>query len=120
MILEELSPKPDSKKLAEVTKKTFGFSVDLSSLDLSKAKQIKESFTTKLAKLEAELGANVSTNKRYYEAKLVLETLDRFIEEGVDDDALRELELYAENDQDLYNRSYVPIAKNLSKSVMTL
>ena len=29
MILEELSPKPDSKKLAEVTKKTFGFSVDL-------------------------------------------------------------------------------------------
>jgi hypothetical protein len=115
MILEELSPKPDSKKLAEVTKKTFGFSVDLASLDLPKAKQIKESFTTKLAKLEAKLGANVSTNKRYYEAKLVLETLDRFIEEGVDDDALRELELYAENDQDLYSRSYVPIAKNLSK-----
>ena len=115
MILEELSPKPDSKKLAEVTKKTFGFSVDLNSLDLSKAKQIKESFTAKLAKLEAKLGANVSTNKRYYEAKLVLETLDRFIEEGVDDDALRELELYAENDQDLYSRSYVPIAKNLSK-----
>jgi len=114
MILEELSPKPDSKKLAEVTKKTFGFSVDLNSLDLSKAKQIKESFTAKLAKLEAKLGANVSTNKRYYEAKLVLETLDRFIEEGVDDDALRELELYAENDQDLYSRSYVPIARNLS------
>mgnify|MGYP001222125287 CR=1 FL=1 len=115
MILEELAPAPDSKKLAQVTEKTFGYSVDLKRLDLAKAKQIKEAFTQKLAKMENKLGANASTNKRYYEAKLVLETVDRFIEEGVDEDALRELELYAENDGDLYRQSYMPIAKNLSK-----
>jgi hypothetical protein len=33
----------------------------------------------------------------------------------VDEDAQRELELYAENDEALYTQSYVPIAKNLSK-----
>ena len=115
MILEELAPAPDSKKLAQVTEKTFGYSVDLKLLDLAKAKQIKEAFTQKLAKLEDKLGANASTNSRYYEAKLILETVDRFIEEGVDEDALRELELYAENDGDLYRQSYMPIAKNLSK-----
>ena len=115
MILEELAPAPDSKKLAQVTEKTFGYSVDLERLDLAKAKQIKEAFTQKLDKMENKLGANASTNKRYYEAKLILETVDRFIEEGVDDDALRELELYAENDGDLYRQSYMPIAKNLSK-----
>lgn len=116
MILEELSPAPDSKKLAQVTEKTFGYSVDLKRLDLSKAKQIKEAFTKKLAKLEDKLGANASTNKRYYEAKLVLETVDRFMEEAPDRGyEVDELMLYAENDGDLYRQSYMPIAKNLSR-----
>lgn len=37
------------------------------------------------------------------------------VTEEADDDAARELELYAENDEPLYRQSYVPIAKNLSK-----
>ena len=37
------------------------------------------------------------------------------VTEEADDDAARELELYAENDEALYRQSYVPIAKNLSK-----
>ena len=37
------------------------------------------------------------------------------VTEEADDDAARELELYAENDESLYRQSYVPIAKNLSK-----
>ena len=36
-------------------------------------------------------------------------------DEDLDNDAVRELELYAENDSSLYQQSYTPIAKNLSK-----
>ena len=117
MHLDELAPRPNSKKLAEVTSKTFGYSVDLKILDLPKAQQIKETFTNKLKKLDETLGAKVVSDKRYYEAKLVVETVDQFIREyndGMSDEA-HELVLFGENDGDLYNQRTVPIQKNLTK-----
>ena len=116
MNLEELAPSPSSKKLAEVTQKTFGFSVDISSLTYEKALLIKESFTKKLEKLNEALGATASQDKRYYEAKLVVETIDTFIAEQDEmSDEAHELVLFGENDGDLYRQRTVPIQKNLSK-----
>jgi hypothetical protein len=116
MNLEELAPSPSSKKLAEVTQKTFGFSVDISSLTYEKALLIKESFTKKLEKLNEALGATASQDKRYYEAKLVVETIDTFIaEQDQISDEAQELVLFGENDSDLYRQRTVPIQKNLSK-----
>jgi len=117
MNLDELAPRPNSKKLAEVASKTFGYSVDLKTLDLPKAQQIKETFANKLKKLDETLGAKVVSDKRYYEAKLVVETVDQFIREyndGMSDEA-HELVLFGENDGDLYNQRTVPIQKNLTK-----
>jgi len=117
MNLDELAPRPNSKKLAEVTSKTFGYSVDLKTLDLPKAQQIKETFANKLKKLDETLGAKVVSDKRYYEAKLVVETVDQFIREyndGMSDEAY-ELVLFGENDGDLYRQRTVPIQKNLTK-----
>ena len=117
MNLDELAPRPNSKKLAEVASKTFGYSVDLKTLDLPKAQQIKETFANKLKKLDETLGAKVVSDKRYYEAKLVVETVDQFIREyndGMSDEAY-ELVLFGENDGDLYRQRTVPIQKNLTK-----
>lgn len=82
MKLEDLAPAPNSRKLAEVTRKTFGFEVDLDSLTIAKAEQIKETFVKRLVQLDHSLGARATTDKRYFEAKLVLETVNKFISEA--------------------------------------
>jgi len=116
MNLEELAPTPSSRKLAEVTQKTFGFSVDTSALTYEKALLIKETFTKKLSKLDEALGAKAPQDKRYYEARLVIETIDTFIsEQDTMSDEAHELVLFGENDGDLYRQRTVPIQKNLSK-----
>lgn len=130
MNLNELAPGPDSKKLAQITAKTFGFSVDLQSLDLPQAKNIKETFTNKLKKLDETLGANAFKDKRYYEAKLIVETVDQFMRElgqqvgeatssdaSAMSDEAHELVLFGENDYDLYRQRTTPIVKNLAKKM---
>ena len=116
MNLNELIPTPNSKKVAAVSHKVFGRSINVESLTKEKAQLLRETFAARLGKLESKLGANVANNPSYLENKLFLETLDTYL--GEDDemsDAARELELYAENDGDLYQQSGVPIMKNLSK-----
>ena len=116
MNLDDLIPAPDSKKIAAVSQKVFGRSINVESLTKDKAQSLRETFAARLSKLESKLGANVANNPSYLENKLFLETLDTYL--GEDDemsDEARELELYAENDGDLYQQSGVPIMKNLSK-----
>jgi len=116
MNLNDLIPAPDSKKIAAVSHKVFGRSINVESLTKDKAQSLRETFAARLGKLESKLGANVANNPSYLENKLFLETLDTYL--GEDDemsDAARELELFAENDGQLYQQSGVPIMKNLSK-----
>ena len=116
MNLDDLIPAPDSKKIAAVSHKVFGRSINVESLTKDKAQSLRETFAARLSKLESKLGANVANNPSYLENKLFLETLDTYL--GEDDemsDEARELELFAENDAQLYRQSGVPIMKNLSK-----
>lgn len=116
MNLNDLIPTPNSKQIAAVSHKVFGRSINVESLTKEKAQSLRETFAARLGKLESKLGANIANNPTYLENKLFLETLDTYL--GEDDemsDAARELELFAENDGDLYQRSGVPIMKNLSK-----
>jgi len=116
MNLNDLIPAPDSKKIAAVSHKVFGRSINVESLTKDKAQSLRETFAARLSKLESKLGANVANNPSYLENKLFLETLDTYL--GEDDemsDEARELELFAENDAQLYRQSGVPIMKNLSK-----
>ena len=116
MNLDDLIPAPDSKKIASVSQKVFGRSIKVESLTKEKAQLLRETFAARLNSLETKLGANVANNPAYLENKLFLETIDTYL--GEDDemsDAARELELYAENDGDLYQQSGVPIMKNLSR-----
>jgi hypothetical protein len=116
MNLNDLIPTPNSKQIAAVSHKVFGRSINVESLTKEKAQSLRETFAARLGKLESKLGANIANNPTYLENKLFLETLDTYL--GEDDemsDAARELELFAENDDDLYQRSAVPIMKNLSK-----
>ena len=116
MNLNDLIPTPNSKQIAAVSYKVFGRSINVESLTKEKAQSLRETFAARLGKLESKLGANIANNPTYLENKLFLETLDTYL--GEDDemsDAARELELFAENDSDLYQRSGVPIMKNLSK-----
>ena len=116
MYLDDLIPGPDSKKTAEVANKIFGYSLDIDSLTIDKAKKLRESFTNKLSHIEKRMGSNIGNNKIHMQSKMFLEAIEKYIlENEVDEDAQRELELYAENNYDLYSRSYVPIAKNLTK-----
>ena len=116
MYLDDLIPAPTSSKVASVANKVFGYTLDLESLTPEKAKKLQESFTNRISHLDKKMGTKAAGNKIYLESKLFLEAIDKFIAENeVDDDAMRELELYSENDGDLYRQSYVPIAKNLSK-----
>jgi len=117
MYLDDLIPAPTSKKVAEVANKIFGYSLDMESLNKEKAERLRESFTKRLSHLEKKLGSKVSGNKIYMQSTMFLEAIDKYLAEDSPDSGYEvdELMLYAENDYDLYSRSYVPIAKNLSK-----
>ena len=56
MYLDDLIPGPDSKKTAEVANKIFGYSLDIDSLTIDKAKKLRESFTNKLSHIEKKNG----------------------------------------------------------------
>lgn len=117
MYLDDLIPAPTSSKVATVANKIFGYTLDLESLTPEKAKKLQESFTNRISHLDKKMGTKAAGNKIYLESKLFLEAIDKFIAEDSPDSGYEvdELMLYAENDYDLYSRSYVPIAKNLSK-----
>ena len=118
MDLNELIPAPNSKKIAELSRKTFGYAVDLDNLNTKQRFALKNSIGKQITIYENKLGNKVISNRNYYELKLNHEALVKAINEDAYDDLseeANELVLYAENDSDLYERSYVPIAKNLTK-----
>lgn len=117
MDLNELIPAPNSKKVAEMSRKTFGFAVDLDNLSRKQKVALEANLNKTLNIYENTLGSKVSSNKKYYELKFNHEALIKSLNEDAPDRGYEvdELMLYAENDYDLYSRSYVPIAKNLSK-----
>ena len=84
MNLNDLIPAPDSKKIAAVSHKVFGRSINVESLTKDKAQSLRETFAARLSKLESKLGANVANNPSYLENKLFLETLDTYL--GEDDE----------------------------------
>jgi len=115
MNLDDIFPAPNSKKLADMVNKVFGYTVDLNNLNKSKANRLRESFSAKLANLEKKLGAKTANNRVYLENKLFLETIDRYISEQGNEDHVRELVIYAQNNPDLYRQHIVPVQRNLTK-----
>jgi len=83
MNLDDLIPAPNSRKVAQIASKTFGYTIDFDKLTQEKALKLRESFAGKLAHIETKLGAKIGNNKSYLQNKLFLEAIDKFIAEGV-------------------------------------
>ena len=115
MYLDDLIPVADSKRVNQVVRKIFGYNINLESLDVKKAKSLKENFTKQIKTLETKLGARCESNQTYLQLKLVNEVLDKHIVENDMSDEAHELVLFGENDADLYRQRTVPIMKNLTK-----
>jgi len=115
MYLDDLIPVADSKRVNQVVRKIFGYNINLESLNVNKAKSLKENFTKQLKTLETKLGARCESNQTYLQLKLVNEVLDKHIVENDMSDEAHELVLFGENDADLYRQRTVPIMKNLTK-----
>lgn len=115
MHLDDLIPVADSKRVNQVVRKIFGYNINLESLNVNKAKSLKENFTKQLKTLETKLGARCESNQTYLQLKLVNEVLDKHIVENDMSDEAHELVLFGENDADLYRQRTVPIMKNLTK-----
>jgi hypothetical protein len=82
MNLDDLIPAPNSRKVAQIASKTFGYTIDFDKLTQEKALKLRESFAGKLAHIETKLGAKIGNNKSYLQNKLFLEAIDKFIAEG--------------------------------------
>jgi hypothetical protein len=115
MYLDDLIPVADSKRVNQVVRKIFGYNINLESLDVKKAKSLKENFTKQIKTLETKLGSRCESNQTYLQLKLVNEVLDKHIVENDMSDEANELVRFGENDADLYRQRTVPIMKNLTK-----
>lgn len=81
MYLDDLIPAPDSKKIAQIATKIFGYSVDIENISEKNVRKLQRNFNKRLEILENNLGAKVAGNKDYLEAKIMLETLDSKLSE---------------------------------------
>ena len=81
MYLDDLIPAPDSKKIAQIATKIFGYSVDIENISEKNARKLQRNFNKRIEILENNLGAKVAGNKDYLEAKIMLETLDSRLSE---------------------------------------
>ena len=81
MYLDDLIPAPDSKKIAQIATKIFGYSVDIENISEKNARKLQRNFNKRIEILENNLGAKVAGNKDYLEAKIMLETLDSKLSE---------------------------------------
>lgn len=82
MYLDDLFPTPNSKEVADVASKIFGYSIDVENLTEAKARKLQTSLTQKLNVLEQKLGSNISKNRDYSEAVLFLEAVNKKLHEG--------------------------------------
>ena len=115
MYLDDLIPVADSKRVNQVVRKIFGYNINLESLDVKKAKSLKENFTKQIKTLETKLGSRCESNQTYLQLKLVNEVLDTHHGEHHRSAEANERVLFGENDADLYRQRTVPIMKNLTK-----
>ena len=81
MYLDDLVPAPDSKKIAQIATKIFGYSVDVENISEKKARKLRDNFISRINVLEDKLGAKIANNKKYLEAKIMLEMLDSRLSE---------------------------------------
>ena len=69
----------------------------------------------RLAAADGKDWADVSRNEKEKQDYFAAAEKEMGLEEEVDTDAAYELKLFADNDEDLYKRSAVPVMRNLSK-----
>ena len=81
MYLDDLVPAPDSKKIAQIATKVFGYSVDVENISEKKARKLRDNFISRINVLEDKLGSKIANNKKYLEAKIMLEMLDSRLSE---------------------------------------
>ena len=81
MYLDDLVPAPDSKKIAQIATKIFGYSVDVENISEKKARKLRNNFISRINVLEDKLGSKIANNKKYLEAKIMLEMLDSRLSE---------------------------------------
>ena len=71
--------------------------------------------TTAILEESLNIEPEIDESELLSEGHIEMLRLANVLVEGVDKDAARELELYIDNDGQLYNQQYLPILKNLSK-----
>jgi len=81
MYLDDLVPAPDSKKISQIATKVFGYSVDVENISEKKARKLRDNFISRINVLEDKLGVKIANNKKYLEAKIMLEMLDSRLRE---------------------------------------
>jgi len=86
MNLEELVPAPNAEKVNKLTKRTFGYSLDLSKLSENKAQKLHKNLSDQIKIYETKLGSKAQNSKKYYEMKLALETLSKHLDERMVDE----------------------------------
>lgn len=81
MNLNELVPAPNAEKVNRLAKRVFGYALDLESLSETKAQRLHKNLSEQMAIYESKLGAASQTRTKYYEMKIALEALSKYIEE---------------------------------------
>ena len=81
MNLNELVPAPSASKVNQLAKRVFGYALDLESLSETKAQRLHKNLSEQMAIYESKLGAASQTRTKYYEMKIALEALSKYIEE---------------------------------------
>ena len=81
MNLNELVPAPSASKVNQLAKRVFGYALDLDNLSETKAQRLHKNLSEQMAIYESKLGAASQTRTKYYEMKIALEALSKYIEE---------------------------------------
>ena len=83
MKLQDIATKPTSRKINQINESRFGFSIDYSSLNVSKARSLSRALGENLARLKQNFGVHTAEkNPKYMELIMVREGLNRWIEEN--------------------------------------
>jgi len=91
MNLNELVPAPNAEKVNKLTKRVFGYALDLNNLNENKAKRLHKNLTGQMKLYESKLGSESQKRTKYYEMKLALEALTKHIaERAVEEDDVEE------------------------------
>jgi len=81
MNLDELVPAPSAEKVNRLAKRVFGYALDLESLSETKAQRLHKNLSEQMAIYESKLGSASQTRTKYYEMKIALEALSKYIAE---------------------------------------